>query len=444
MDTDTRAWIRRGYRAVEALRIAGEQFLGGHANPVPGDWTHVTKVDPENEKLLPLCYPAYLGRTSALSVGGSRSVTPANTEETFELLDLAAPPAFHEPSAAEHVTSSTRKRAAFLAIPEVLNGDVEAIVGTLGEGVEHIHEEMIPGELREKLPSPLVGLLGERVSDFATSWLLSEAVFEGYIIQNPDSAAAREAAVSETDCLSPTEARRRAMAAERRLGSEVIYLEYSGTYGGEEAHDILAELEETLNWARIWYGGGVRKGTDADAVLDAGADAVVVGDVFHDVAGEERDICERAAAALSPDADREAVAAWVDAELAVEDRAATAYLSTVPGVTAPAAVARECLIATVAAWTALADCLDAAADSPPADRRAARDLVTDRLADSAAGEALAAAGPAGLGDEDGDEYLRRVGTALLVERWNLGDPGLPVDHLSVGRTAAARGDGDEG
>jgi len=142
-----------------AISIGGRTLLSLDTNPVPSGWDHITKVDPEEEKQLPLAFPLYLSHTSAVSVGGSQDVTEQNTVETFDIVNMADVPAFHEPSEATHVTEKIRDRAEFMAVPEVLNGDSESLVGTLGKGVEHVKEEVAPGLIAEKLPNARLELL---------------------------------------------------------------------------------------------------------------------------------------------------------------------------------------------------------------------------------------------------------------------------------------------
>lgn len=335
--------------AAATATLAGRTLLGLDTNPVPNDWTHVTKVDPETDKQLPLAYPLYLSRTSAVSVGGSSDVTDRNTEETFELLALADVPTFHEPSEATHVTDETRERADFMAVPEVLNGDTEALVGTLGKGLEYVREDLGPRLVEQKVGISLDpdGFFGSRLADFAAGYLIEEAVFEAYIIMNPDSAAAREAKVSEADLLTPQEAKERALAAEYHLESEIVYLEYSGTFGGSEAEDILASVGDAVSWSRIWYGGGLDNRENALAMLDAGADAIVVGDVFHEVAAEERDLFREAREHFESVPDTETLEDWVRDTVAVEETAARRYLSTIPDVDAPEDIAATYLTAGV-------------------------------------------------------------------------------------------------
>ncbi|MFC4549329.1 MULTISPECIES: heptaprenylglyceryl phosphate synthase [Halorussus] len=413
-------------RLGRGAKLAARTLSPLDPNPVPAEWTHVTKVDPEEAKKLPLLYPLYLRHTSAVSVGGSADVTATNTEQTFELLEAASVPTFHEPSGPTHVTRKSREMAAFLAIPEVLNGDSESLVGQLGAGVEHIREELVPELLAAEwpwLPRPVES----RLADFLTSWLLSEAVFEAYIIQNPDSAAAREANVGPDDLLTPREAKHRAMAADRHLESELVYVEYSGTFGGEEAEAILDAVSPNLTWARLWYGGGIDSREAAERMLAAGADAVVVGDAFHRVADEEADLCARATDDLDATATAADVRAWVDDRVEVADSAAAAYLSTIPAVSDPEALAEEYLVATVRTWLGLREL--AAESVSVGDATDEADLR--RALDAAAPEWFADATD---GADDGDaELVRRGVLALLAERGGVEAFDAARTHLGLSR-----------
>jgi phosphoglycerol geranylgeranyltransferase len=165
------------------------------------------------------------------------------------------------------------------------------------------------------------------------------------------------------------------MAAERHLESELVYLEYSGTYGGDEAVEILESVSDALSWSRLWYGGGLDSRERAEAVLDAGADAVVVGDVFHRIADEEAALCEQASRELDTDAnltsdagarpdaevppdadarpDADDAREWVRENAAVADSAAATYLATNPSVADPERLAERYLTATVRTWLVL-------------------------------------------------------------------------------------------
>lgn len=407
-------------RVATAVRTAVRTLGPVDTNPVPADWDHVTKVDPEDAKLLPLVYPLYLQHTDGISVGGSTDVTPENTEDTFELLAYVPTPAFHEPSAPEHVTDASRERAAFLAIPEVINGDTESLIGKLGKGIEQVTSELAPSLIDRRagwVPNRLRGPLVE----FAGSWLLADAIFEAYIIQNVDSAAAREANVTDADRLGPDEARRRAMAAERRLGSEVIYLEYSGRFGGAEAEPLLRSIADGTNWSRVWYGGGIGSRTAAHRMLRAGADTVVVGDAFHDVAEEEAALAEQARVELGPGADREVVAAWVEETIDAADSKAARFLSTIPTVSRPVVTAGQYLGAGVTIWLAIEELANKASDarSPAGIRAAIRNGGVPELAE------LNEMG------EYGRLYAGNFTLAAVGARRGIAAGTLPVDHLSL-------------
>ena len=437
-------------RVGRGATLAARTVLPVDTNPVPADWTHVTKVDPENEKKLPLLYPLYLRHTSAVSVGGSADVTARNTEQTFDLLAPASVPVFHEPSGPRHVTPRTRERADLLAIPEVLNGDSESLVGQLGAGTEYIREELVPDLLDDALPW-LPGVAADALANVATSWLLAEAVFEAYVIQNPDSAAAREANVAEADLLSPREAKQRAMAAERHLESELVYLEYSGTYGGDEAAETLAAIADGLSWSRLWYGGGLDSRAHVNAMLDAGADAVVVGDAFHRVADEETEICERAAGAVDPASASAEVQEWVRENVTVADSDAAAYLATSPRVSDPERQAERYLTATVRTWLRLRELTDAPelTEAPEmtdtldsADTPEPADTAADRGDGAAGGSATRLDLRRALGPDLFDELgaadaalIRRYLRALLADRVDTDEPAAALDDAATDHLA---------
>jgi phosphoglycerol geranylgeranyltransferase len=59
---------RRPAALVDVAAVATGTLLPVDTNPVPG-WSHVTKVDPEPARRLPLLYPLYLRHTDAVAVG---------------------------------------------------------------------------------------------------------------------------------------------------------------------------------------------------------------------------------------------------------------------------------------------------------------------------------------------------------------------------------------
>lgn len=364
-------FAKRFESAASVVSIAGRTLLGLETNPVPSEWTHITKVDPEGEKQLPLLFPSYLSHTSAVSVGGSQDVTDENTERTFELLTDSGVTAFHEPSEATHVTEKTRDHADFLAVPEVLNGDSESLVGTLGKGINYVREDLGPEMIERKIGLPIDGVFGERVSDFIAGMMMDRAVFEAYIIMNTDSAAAREANVTEDDLLTPQEAKERALAAQHHLDSEIIYLEYSGTFGGDEAVEILDAIDDGVSWSQIWYGGGLDSRENAERVLEAGADAVVVGDVFHRVAEVEADLFEQARDQFDEETPTDEIQSWVVETTDLDETDAVQYLSTIPSVDDPEQRAIEYLTAGIEFALAITALAEGVSNPTPSEIRTA-------------------------------------------------------------------------
>nr|WP_235007303.1 geranylgeranylglyceryl/heptaprenylglyceryl phosphate synthase [Haloarcula mannanilytica] len=63
------------------------------------------------------------------------------------------------------------------------------------------------------------------------------------------------------------------------MASRFFYIDYSGTHGGPEDVNAAAKyLDETC----LFYGGGIESHQQTTEILNAGADAVVVGDCFHE------------------------------------------------------------------------------------------------------------------------------------------------------------------
>ena len=240
------------------------------------DWddvTHVTKVDPAK----PL--PSDLGPlegTDLVIVGGSDDVTEANTLETIDAIGDAFPslPVLQEPNSSSHVSRATIETADYLAVPAVYNGDRDHFVGKhvdLFTEVGRKPDELLGANL------PLVGGFVSSKGAEAVADLATNVVGEGYVIQHLDSTAATTAGVEAT--YTPEQVAGAALATETFYGFPIFYIEYSGTYGGPDDVDAAARyLEDTA----LFYGGGIDSREKATEILEAGADAVVVGDCFHD------------------------------------------------------------------------------------------------------------------------------------------------------------------
>jgi phosphoglycerol geranylgeranyltransferase len=247
------------------------------------DWAgidHVTKVDPA--KSLPDDL-GILGETDLVLAGGSDDVTEANTLETIERITSAHPdlPVLQEPYSGSHVTSETVDAADHLAIPAVFNGDRSNFVS---KHVEFFAEAAQKPEQVTGASIPLVGNVIESRGRDAVKDLSEQVLAEGYVVQNVDSKAATESGVDRA--FTPEEVAGAALATESFYDFPIFYVEYSGTYGGPE--DVAAAatyLEETA----LVYGGGITTNEQTHEILDAGADAVVVGDCFHEAPAQFRD-----------------------------------------------------------------------------------------------------------------------------------------------------------
>lgn len=243
---------------------------------MPVDWdavTHVTKVDPAEPLPADL---GVLGHTDLVIVGGSDGVTAENTLDAVERVRDQHPdlPVLQEPYSAGHVSRDTVDAVDSLAIPAVYNGDRDNFVA------KHVDFFTDLAARPDDLPGsdlPFVGdLVASRGRDAVTD-LADEVLGEGYVVQNLDSKAA---GVSGADAAyTPEEVAGAALATESLYDFPVFYVEYSGTYGGPE--DVAAAAQY-LDDTTLLYGGGVRSAGQTREILDAGADAVVVGDCFHD------------------------------------------------------------------------------------------------------------------------------------------------------------------
>lgn len=243
---------------------------------MPVDWSaisHVTKVDPAKDLPADL---SMLDHTDLAIVGGSDDVTEENSLDAIQRIGEACPDllVFQEPNSAGHVSSATVEAVDRLAVPAVYNGDrdsfVEKHVDFFTE-VGHKPEEALGTGL------PVVGdLIASRGREVVAD-IAEKVVGEGYVVQNLDSKAATETGVSErytTDQVAGA-----ALATETFYGFPIFYVEYSGTYGGPGDVEAAARyLDETV----LLYGGGIERGEQTEEILAAGADAVVVGDCFHE------------------------------------------------------------------------------------------------------------------------------------------------------------------
>ncbi|MFC4408312.1 heptaprenylglyceryl phosphate synthase [Haloarchaeobius iranensis] len=243
---------------------------------MPLDWSavsHVTKVDPAEDLPADL---GILGGTDLVIVGGSDGVTQENSLDVIRRIKSRFPdlPVFQEPYSSSHVSTETVEAADYLSVPAVYNGDQQNFVSKHLEFFTEIGnkpEEIVGSSL------PVVGgLIASRGRD-AIAELSEKVVGEGYVIQNLGSKAAGVSGVERE--FTTEEVAGAALATESFYGFPIFYVEYSGTYGGPADVEAAAQyLDDTV----LLYGGGIERNEQTHEILDAGADAVVVGDCFHD------------------------------------------------------------------------------------------------------------------------------------------------------------------
>jgi len=210
------------------------------------DWDHIVKIDPdktlpEGETFEDVCATG----TDALEIGGTTGMTEAKMARVVEATTAHDVLVYIEPSNVSSVVH--RDGLDGYLIPVVLNaGDLFWTVGA--------HKEWA------------------RLDD-EIDW--SRTFTEAYVIMNPDASVAE---YTEAECdLEPDEVAAYAEVAEQMLGQEILYVEYSGTYGDPE---VVQAATDGVDEATVFYGGGIG---DYDAAYEMGthADTVIVGDLVH-------------------------------------------------------------------------------------------------------------------------------------------------------------------
>jgi phosphoglycerol geranylgeranyltransferase len=210
------------------------------------DWDHVLKVDPdkslvEGETFDDVCETG----TDAIEVGGTLDVTTEKMQRVIDACRKHDVPLYQEPSNPAVVVDDAALDG--YLVPVVMNaGDPFWITGA--------HKEWV------------------RISEL--DW--ERTATEAYIVMNPEASVAE---YTDADCdLDPDEVGAYATVADRMLGQDIVYVEYSGTLGDPDA---VAAAAEGVDDATLFYGGGIG---DYDAAFEMGrhADTIVVGDLLHD------------------------------------------------------------------------------------------------------------------------------------------------------------------
>jgi phosphoglycerol geranylgeranyltransferase len=240
------------------------------------DWdriSHITKVDPA--KPLPDNL-SILAETDLIVVGGSDGVTEANSLKTLRMVRSQCPdiPLFQEPYHSSQISPETVATADYLAAPAVYNGDQANFV------TKHMDFFTKISSTSDTAVGSGLSAVGDLVASGghdAIAKISRKILGEGYVIQNLDSKAARASGVEVT--FTPKQIAGAALATESFYGFPIFYIEYSGTYGGPKDVEAAAKY---LNETVLLYGGGIKGQAQTEEILKAGADAVVVGNCFHD------------------------------------------------------------------------------------------------------------------------------------------------------------------
>ncbi len=211
------------------------------------DWDHVLKIDPDkelagDETFADVCATG----TDAIEIGGTTGMTAEKMSRVVEACAAHDVPLYQEPSSPGVVIED-----------DALDGYLVPTVFNASDGfwITGAHKEWV------------------RIED-GLDW--SRTHTEAYVVLNPESSVAT---YTDADCdQSPADVACYARVAERLFGQEIVYVEYSGTYGDPEVVSAAADaLEETT----LFYGGGIHDRETA-AEMGAHADVVVVGDLLHD------------------------------------------------------------------------------------------------------------------------------------------------------------------
>ncbi|MED3869708.1 geranylgeranylglyceryl/heptaprenylglyceryl phosphate synthase [Priestia megaterium] len=208
------------------------------------EWRHVFKLDPNKEisdaDLEKICESG----TDAVLVGGSDGVTLDNVLQLLMRIRRYTVPCALEVSTIDSVTPG-------------------------------FDSYFIPTVLNSKDPKWIVDLHHGAMKEYGEIMDWDEIFVEGYCVLNPE---AKVAALTEakTD-LNTEDVVAYARMAERMFHLPVFYLEYSGTYGDSE---LVAEVKNSLNETKLFYGGGIETKEQASEMGEL-ADTVIVGNVIY-------------------------------------------------------------------------------------------------------------------------------------------------------------------
>jgi phosphoglycerol geranylgeranyltransferase len=211
------------------------------------DWDHIVKIDPDKDLVGDETFEDVLETgTDAIEIGGTLDVTADKTQQVIDACKKYDVPLFQEPNDPTVVVDDDDLDG--YLVPTVFNaGDLFWTVGA--------HKEWV--RLDDGIP-----------------W--DKTTLEAYIVMNPEASAAK---LTQADCdQSADDVAAYARVAERMFGQEIVYVEYSGTFGDPEKVEAAAAATDE---STLFYGGGIHDYESAKTMAEH-ADVVVVGDLVHD------------------------------------------------------------------------------------------------------------------------------------------------------------------
>ncbi len=211
------------------------------------DWNHILKLDPDKELPDGITYGDLCATgTDAIEVGGTMGMTEENMTAVIEACAEHNTPLYQEPSNPGVVVDN-----------DALEGYLVPTVFNAGSPfwITEAHKEWV------------------RI-DADLDW--DRTTLEAYIVMNPDADVAE---LTEANCdLGADDVAAYAKVAERMFGQEIVYVEYSGTYGEES---VVEAAGAAVDESTLFYGGGIHD-YDSAYTMAQHADVIVVGDLAHD------------------------------------------------------------------------------------------------------------------------------------------------------------------
>jgi len=208
------------------------------------NWRHVVKLDPDKPLDESLIEQVAASGTDAIIVGGTQNITREKVLKLYKLLKPYPLPKILEVSAFDAIAFCFDG----YLLPVVLNaGNPRWLIGAHKEAVKLIGELM---DWQVVLP-------------------------EGYIILNPDCAAAE--LTEAIHPLSSEDVLAYARCGENLFSFPIIYIECSGKFGDPE---LVSYVKNGLTKARVFYGGGIDDAQKAE-MMSRAADTIVVGNMIY-------------------------------------------------------------------------------------------------------------------------------------------------------------------